>query len=311
MTGKKKKVKTIAPMATEAADGAALAMYGTAYAAGNAAVQLPPGFGSAFGGGIHPLSFANLATSSSFPPTTFPSFQLAEQLHKIAQQQSGMIFPPQPAPMPVQQQLAFPQQMAFYHLIQQQLALEQKQLYQKQQQQQQQQPPRSPRPPRPKRPAAAPTANEPASGDGPTPHKVDGIWANWVLEMKVRDRNILAQTRNFTTLEIAELKVETKRHQHTKAQKRYHKKRAMAAGKSYSRPGRPRIRGVADEPTLSSEKISFRPRKKKKEAPPETFTTFNALHALTSAAGAAVAAAASGGGGDLNAKAIKAEVLTP
>eukprot|EP00729_Bicosta_minor_P009642 gene9642-32224_t len=76
---------------------------------------------------------------------------------------------------------------------------------------------------------------------GERPHKEGSRWAVWVLDMKVKQRNTLAQNRGFTKNELADLKRETKRHQRARAQQRYHKKRALAAGKSYSRPGRPRL----------------------------------------------------------------------
>lgn len=131
---------------------------------------------------------------------------------------------------------------------------------------------------------------------GERPHKEGGRWALWVLELKVRERNTLAEERSLTQSELADLKVETKRHQRALAQRKYHKKRAMAAGKSYGRPGRPRTRGVADRPKVSEE-MNFRGKKKKERASTSSDTGAGGGTLADSGGGSSLKA---GGGGSID-----------
>jgi len=70
--------------------------------------------------------------------------------------------------------------------------------------------------------------------------KVDGKWNDWILELSAKERKDLVLSRNLSAEDLADLKISTRRYKRARAQRRYHKKRAIAAGKSYSRPGRPR-----------------------------------------------------------------------
>ena len=160
-----------------------------------------------------------------FPDTSTTNTTVKSEPGLLLQQQQQLQM--QQHQMLQMQQFQIQQQQQYFQLQQQQQ--QQALVQQRQQQLLQHQPLRQVKIEPPQYPA------------GERPHMEGSKWANWVLDMKVKQRNTLAQTRGFTKAQLADLKKETKRYQRARAQQRYHKKRALATGKSYSRPGRPRL----------------------------------------------------------------------
>jgi len=76
-------------------------------------------------------------------------------------------------------------------------------------------------------------------------HKVDGKWQTWVLDLISNDRKALAVERRFTRDEVLDLQIVARKHKRATAQRKYHKKKALAAGKSYTKRGRPNLTPAA------------------------------------------------------------------
>ena len=71
------------------------------------------------------------------------------------------------------------------------------------------------------------------------PVKVKGKWQDWVLDLVAKQRKELATQREFSTQDVLDLRKAARKYKRAMAQRRYHKKRAVAAGTSHDKPGRP------------------------------------------------------------------------
>ena len=77
-----------------------------------------------------------------------------------------------------------------------------------------------------------------------TPTKVNGEWAQWVLSLVAAQRNRLIAERGFSKEQVLDLRKVARKYKRALAQRRYHKKKATAAGTNHCKPGRPpRSRG--------------------------------------------------------------------
>ena len=65
--------------------------------------------------------------------------------------------------------------------------------------------------------------------------KVNGKWEDWVLNLTLKERNVLSLKHGFSEEEADHLKQSTRKYKRARAQRRYHKKRAVAAGNSHAR----------------------------------------------------------------------------
>lgn len=65
--------------------------------------------------------------------------------------------------------------------------------------------------------------------------KVNGKWKDWVLNLTLKERNVLSLKHGFSEEEADHLKQSTRKYKRARAQRRYHKKRAVAAGNSHER----------------------------------------------------------------------------
>ena len=73
----------------------------------------------------------------------------------------------------------------------------------------------------------------------------DGKWQSWVLELTMKERTKLAEKHAIAGEELRLLKLATRRYKRARAQRQYHKRQAVAAGKSHSKQGRPKGDGPA------------------------------------------------------------------